>query len=122
MKKPEYYWSRLIARMEPVVFFGSAALVVGFCLLGGLFTDFASQFFTRLQQSIVVNFGWYYAPVVSLQLVVSLWLLLGRYRTVRLGPEDSRPGFSYISWFAMLFSAGMGTGIVFWSVAEPLYH
>lgn len=122
MNKPDYYWSRIIARMEPAVFFGSAALVIGFCLLGGLFTDFASAFFTGLQQAIVDSFGWYYALVVTLLLAVSLWLLFSRFRSVRLGPDDSRPGFSYLSWFAMLFSAGMGTGIVFWGVAEPLYH
>ena len=122
MDKPEHYWSRIIAKMEPVVFFGSAGVVVAFCLIGGLLTDFANQFFSQLQQSIVTYFGWYYALVVTLLLAISLWLLFGRFHSVRLGPEGSRPGFSYLSWFAMLFSAGMGTGIVFWGVAEPLYH
>lgn len=108
--------------MEPPVFFGSALTVIAFCLFGGFFTSTASRFFERLQTSVVDYFGWYYALVVSALLLYSLWLLLSRYRSVRLGPADSSPGFSYWSWFAMLFSAGMGTGIVFWGVAEPLYH
>ena len=108
--------------MEPVVFFGSALLVVGFCVFGGLYTETANRVFQQLQSSIVASFGWYYALVVTLLLVYALWLLLGRFRTVRLGPPGSRPDFGYASWFAMLFSAGMGTGIVFWGVAEPLYH
>jgi len=105
-----------------VVFFGSALLVVGFCVFGGLYTETANRVFQQLQSAIVESFGWYYALVVTLLLVYAFWLLLGRFRTVCLGPPGSRPDFGYASWFAMLFSAGMGTGIVFWGVAEPLYH
>jgi choline/glycine/proline betaine transport protein len=47
---------------------------------------------------------------------------LGRFGRIRLGPDDSRPDYSYVTWFAMLFSAGMGIGVLFWSVAEPLNH
>lgn len=122
MTSSSKYWSRLIAKMEPAVFFGSAAMVVGFCLFGGLATDIASRFFSSLQSGIVSLFGWYYALVVTALLGFSLWLLASRFRSVRLGPADARPSFGYLAWFAMLFSAGMGTGIVFWGVAEPLYH
>lgn len=104
------------------MFFGSAFTVIAFCVFGGFFTSTASDFFERLQTSVVGYFGWYYALIVTVLVCYSLWLLFSRFRNVRLGPDDSRPGFSYWSWFAMLFSAGMGTGIVFWGVAEPLYH
>jgi choline/glycine/proline betaine transport protein len=122
MRKPRQYWSRLIARMEPAVFFSSALLVVGFCLFGGLFTDTAATVFAGLQAAIINAFGWFYALVVTVLLAACLWLALGRFAHVKLGRDDSRPEFGYLAWFAMLFSAGMGTGIVFWGVAEPLYH
>ena len=122
MPSSKTYFSRLIAKMQPAVFFGSAGIVIGFCLLGALATDFASDTFATLQRGIVELFGWYYALVVTGLLGFSLWLLASRFRTVRLGPANAKPAFGYLAWFAMLFSAGMGTGIVFWGVAEPLYH
>src|SRR5690606_38042194 len=75
-----------------------------------------------LQSAVVSTFSWYYALVVTTVLVFVLWLLFSRFRDVRLGAPDSEPEFGYLSWFSMLFSAGIGTGIVFWGVAEPLYH
>ncbi|MGF1605015.1 MAG: BCCT family transporter [Rhodothalassiaceae bacterium] len=108
--------------MQPVVFFGSAGLVVAFVLVGVLATEQAASGFEALRTQVVDLFGWYYALSVTGFLLFALWLMLGPYAHLRLGPDDSRPDFGLYSWFAMLFSAGMGTGIVFWAVAEPLYH
>ncbi len=66
--------------------------------------------------------GWFYLLVVSLFLLFCLWLLVSPYRHIRLGSNDSRPEFSNISWLAMLFSAGMAIGLIFWGVAEPMSH
>jgi len=121
-KEIKIYWGRITEKMDPPVFFGSALLVIGFCLFGALFTETADRVFQSLQTWIVGKFGWYYALVVTAILVFTLWLAFSRFNTVRLGPPDSTPEFSYLAWFAMLFSAGMGTGIIFWGVAEPLYH
>ncbi|WP_172197975.1 BCCT family transporter [Niveibacterium sp. COAC-50] len=68
------------------------------------------------------NFGWYYLLVVFGIVVFALVLAFGRFGRIRLGGEDARPEFGRGSWFAMLFSAGMGIGLVFWGVAEPLSH
>lgn len=68
------------------------------------------------------GFGWYYLLVVFGILVFALWLALGRYGHIRFGGEEAQPEFSTSAWFAMLFSAGMGIGLVFWGVAEPLTH
>ncbi|GAA5177462.1 BCCT family transporter [Niveibacterium umoris] len=68
------------------------------------------------------NFGWYYLLVVFGIVVFALTLAFGRFGQVRLGGADARPEFSRAAWFAMLFSAGMGIGLVFWGVAEPLSH
>jgi glycine betaine transporter len=68
------------------------------------------------------SFSWLYLWVVFALVVGSLVLAFGRYGDIRLGAEDEEPAFSRISWFSMLFAAGMGIGLVFWGVAEPLSH
>lgn len=115
-------WEKLTHRMSPPVFIGSALCVIAFCIFGGFYTATASDAFSSLQQSISSSFGWYYALVVTVFVLFALWLMVSPYGRLRLGPPDSQPEFGYGSWFAMLFSAGMGTGLVFWGVAEPLYH
>ena len=67
------------------------------------------------------NFSWFYVLAMTIFVVFSIWIgFLSKYRKIRLGPDDSRPEYSTVSWFGMLFSAGMGIGLVFWGVAEPL--
>lgn len=66
--------------------------------------------------------GWVYLLLCSSFLVLAAFLALGPYRNVRLGPDDSRPDFSTFSWLSMLFAGGMGAGLVFWGVAEPVSH
>ncbi len=113
---------KIIERMEPAVFISSAILVIGFVVFGGLFTDTASRVFGNIQTFIVNTFGWFYVLSASLILVFILYLLFSKFGDIRLGGDDARPEFSYFAWFTMLFSAGMGTGLVFWSVAEPINH
>lgn len=71
---------------------------------------------------ISVNFGWYYLIIVMAMLIFCVYLIFSRYGSIKLGKEDDKPEFSLISWFAMLFSAGMGMGLVFWTTAEPISH
>jgi choline/glycine/proline betaine transport protein len=108
--------------IAPAVFVPSAVLILGFVVLGVAAPDTANEVFGRVQTWIVTNLGWLYTLAVSGFLVFVLWIGLGRFGQVRLGPPDSRPRYSYSAWFAMLFSAGMGIGVLFWSVAEPLAH
>lgn len=65
---------------------------------------------------------WFYLASMTGLLVLSLWLAFGRFGNLRLGADDEKPEFSTLSWLAMLFSAGMGAGLLFWGVAEPLTH
>ncbi|NBB71990.1 MAG: BCCT family transporter, partial [Alphaproteobacteria bacterium] len=113
---------RVTAHMNPTVFFGSAGLVVVFVLTGGLFTQTAAAVFEATQHNISRFLGWYYVLVVSAFLVVPVTLLFFPVRRVRIGGRDARPEFSRFGWFTMLFAAGMGIGIVFYGVAEPLLH
>lgn len=66
--------------------------------------------------------GWLYLLVIAVFVAFCLILAFGKYGRIRLGPDDSRPEYSTFSWFAMLFCAGMGVGLVFWDVSEPLSH
>ena len=112
------------ARMQvnPPVFFISAALILAFVLFGAVFPQQAGSVFDALQARIVHDFGWFYILAVALFLIFVLFLMFSRYGDVRLGPDDSEPEYSYLSWFAMLFSAGMGIGLLFFGVAEPIQH
>ncbi|MGD2070552.1 MAG: BCCT family transporter [Gemmatimonadota bacterium] len=109
-------------RVNPPVFFVSGALLLVFLLVGVVFTDQASRFFPLLLETVSRWGGWLYVGSVAAFLGLALWLLLGPYRDVPLGPDDAVPTFSRTSWFAMLFSAGMGIGLVFYGVAEPVMH
>lgn len=115
-------WQRFTRHMDPVVFPGAALTVVAFCTFGALYTEQAGRAFETAQVLIANRFGWYYVLIATLLLGFCLWLMCSRYGEVRLGPPDAEPDFSRGAWFAMLFSAGMGTGLVFWGVAEPLLH
>ena len=77
---------------------------------------------TDVRDGISEKFGWLYVAAMSGFLVFSVWLAFGPYRHVRLGSDNTKPEFGRLSWFAMLFSAGMGIGLLFYGVAEPVDH
>lgn len=77
---------------------------------------------TKLQGWLSNGFGWFYLLSATGILLVAIFLIFSRFGSIRLGKDTDRPEFGYLSWFAMLFSAGMGIGLVFWGAAEPLSH
>ncbi|KUP06747.1 glycine/betaine ABC transporter permease [Bacillus coahuilensis p1.1.43] len=76
----------------------------------------------EVQSWITNTFGWYYLIVVSVFVIFCIFLIASPIGSIRLGKPEDRPEFSTSTWFAMLFSAGMGIGLVFWGAAEPMYH
>ena len=110
------------ALINPPVFYTSAALIVGFVLLGVIAPENTSTVFSAVQTWIVNTFGWFYVLAVAIFVVFALGLAASPYGRIRLGMDDSRPSYTYLSWFAMLFSAGMGIGLMFFGVAEPIMH
>lgn len=108
--------------INPPVFIVSAGLILAFALFGAVAPELASRVFEAAQALIVADFGWFYVAAVAGFLVFVLFLMFSRYGDVKLGPDDSEPDYSYLSWFAMLFSAGMGIGLIFFGVAEPIQH
>ena len=109
-------------QVNPPVFFISAALILVFAAASALFPQRVGSAFDALQAGIIRDFGWFYILAVAFFLVFVIFLMMSRYGDVRLGADDSEPEYSYLSWFAMLFSAGMGIGLLFFGVAEPIQH
>ena len=113
---------KLGLRANPVVFFTAALFIAVFVVFAAVFTETAQSVFAVTQSFITTKFGWLYILAVAVFLGFCVWLALSRYGDVRLGPDGARPRYTYLTWFSMLFSAGMGIGLVFWSVAEPIMH
>ncbi|MFC2947809.1 BCCT family transporter [Virgibacillus sediminis] len=99
-------------------------ITLGITLLLSFFGVVAPAPFEDISGSIMsyisVHFGWYYLLIVTLFLLFCIYLIFSPYGKIRLGKPGEKPEFSYPSWFAMLFSAGMGIGLVFYGVASPL--
>lgn len=106
----------------PAVFWVSAGLVLLFVAAGVIAPGRLNEWFGSLLTGITRYFGWFYLLAVGGFVGAAAWLGLGPYRHVRLGQDDERPEFGTLTWFAMLFSAGMGIGLVFFGVAEPIQH
>jgi len=109
-------------QVNPPVFFVSATLILAFAAAAALFPQRVGSLFDALQAGIVRDFGWFYILSVAFFLIFVIFLMMSRYGDVKLGPDDSEPEYSYLSWLAMLFSAGMGIGLLFFGVAEPIQH
>jgi choline/glycine/proline betaine transport protein len=112
----------LFERTNPPVFIFSTIIMLVFILFSTLFSRSSKSFFDSIQFFVVKNLSWVFKVSTVLFLGFVLFLLFSRYGGLRLGPPDAEPEFSYTSWFSMMFSAGMGIGLVFWSIAEPIKH
>lgn len=95
------------------------ALAVGY---GALAPDSFAAITDRMRLFLTDSFGWYYLLIVSVMVLFCLFFLISPMGQVRLGKDTDKPEFSFATWIAMLFSAGMGIGLVFWGAAEPLSH
>ena len=108
--------------IHPTVFWSSAGLAVLFVVFSLANLNQLSTLFDAFLKSMTTNFGWFFVLAVNIYLAIVLFLLFGRHGKIRLGGDGAKPDFSYWGWLSMLFSAGMGIGLMFWSVAEPIYH
>ena len=100
----------------------SKVLVFSLVIYAWVWSDHAGNLFPAVNSWILSAMKWYYIGLVAALLFFVVWLMVSRFGNIRLGKDTDRPEFSYFSWFAMLFGAGMGIGLVFWSIAEPIYH
>jgi len=113
---------RLGLQTIPGVFFTSAGVAALFVVLAIPFDQAVADSFGQLTGWVARNLGWFYILAVSSLLIFLLGLAVSRYGSIRLGADDSRPDYSNLTWFTMLFAAGIGTILMFWGVAEPVSH
>lgn len=104
------------------VFYVSLAIVTGLVLMGITMPATLEQITSSAQGVITDSFGWYYLVVVSLFVFVCFYLLLSPVGRIKLGKQEDKPEFSRPTWLAMLFSAGVGIGLIFYGTAEPISH
>lgn len=108
--------------LNPQVFYPSSIAIVCFLAFALWAPDTAETLFKDMQQAIVVNGSWFYVLSVAVILLVVVYLGASRYGEIRLGPDHAKPDYSLATWLSMLFAAGMGIGLMFFGVAEPLMH
>jgi BCCT family betaine/carnitine transporter len=104
------------------VFLISALTVIAFTVLTMLFQDSVGPLFSDLRTFLTSTFSWFFLLSGNLFVLLCLFLIVTPYGNVRLGGRDATPDYSYTGWFAMLFAAGMGIGLMFYGVSEPISH
>lgn len=109
-------------RTDWVVFGITAALTLAFVLWGAIGTKSLASTANSSLHVIMTAGGWAFVLAASGFVVFALWLAFSRYGQIRLGNDDEEPEFKTVSWIAMMFSAGMGIGLMFYGVTEPLTH
>ncbi len=104
------------------VFFTSAITIIIIITLTLMFKDRTEQYFTTIQNFVSNKAGWFFILSINVFLIFMIYLAFSKFGNLRIGGQSAKPEFKTISWFAMLFSAGMGIGLLFWSISEPIYH
>jgi len=115
-------WTNKYFDFYPPVFLPAAILIILFISITLIVGDPMEQIFDRVQNGIVDNAGWLLVLAVNVFVVICLVFAFSRFGSLRLGGPFAKPDFSTFAWFSMLFSAGMGIGLLFFSVAEPITH
>jgi len=110
------------SQINPRVFWGASAIVAALLTITLAMPGTADVAFKAAQSWAIDTFGWFYIASVAVFLVVVLTLGFGPAGKLKLGPDDAEPDFPYLSWLAMLFAAGMGIGLMYFAVAEPIQH
>ncbi|MFZ5967173.1 MAG: BCCT family transporter [Bacillota bacterium] len=108
--------------MNPVVSLGAGMIVLLFSGFALLNLEQAKVVFAGVKDAIVGNFDWLFILSSNFFIGISLFLAFSRLGSVRIGGVNAEPEFSNFAWYSMLISAGMGIGLMFWAVGEPLYH
>ncbi|WP_249930425.1 BCCT family transporter [Pseudoalteromonas sp. S1612] len=115
--------SGFLKGLNPTVTIASKVILIAFILFIVILANKAGQYFESLSTFLLYNMKWFSIGLVTLVVGFLLYLMVSRYGHIRLSEnDDDQPEFSFWAWIAMLFSGGMGIGLVFWSVAEPMWH
>ena len=114
--------SKTAACLNKPVFISSSLVIFALLFYTVWDPTAASALFESLQNVVAQNGGWFYILTVAIILITVVILGFSRYGDIRLGPDHATPEFSKMTWLSMLFAAGMGIGLMFFGVAEPIMH
>lgn len=109
-------------RLNPIVFFGSTALILVLTAALIFYPDSAGALLGRIQAWLSHSFGWYYMLAIGAYLFFVAWVAFSRFGTLKLGEEHEKPDFSYGAWAGMLFSSGIGISLLYFAASEPIDH
>ena len=104
------------------VFVISALTILVFVVVTLALPESAGEFFKWLRPFLTSNSDWFFLGSANIFVLLALVLMVSPFGSIRIGGPNARPDYSYVGWFAMLFAAGMGIGLMFFGVAEPLSH
>jgi len=110
------------SQLNKKVFVSASAIIIALLLFAAALPNQAQSLFTIVQSSIIDNGSWFYVLTVAFIFFFVIFLGFSRYGDIRLGPHHATPDYSMLTWLSMLFAAGMGIGLMFFGVAEPLMH
>lgn len=119
---PELKTKKKYFDVDAPVFWPSAILIILFISVTLIVGEPMAEVFSSIQGAISNGGGWFFVLAVNFFLIFVLYIAFSKFGTIKLGGRNAKPEFSKGAWFAMLFSAGMGIGILFWSVGEPMNH
>ena len=100
----------------------SLIFIVGVCLLSVFLPTLTVRILDTVKEFIFINLNWVYVWSVTLFVIFLVYLMFSKFGNIKLGSNDSKPEYSFFSWISMLFAAGMGIGLMYFSVAEPMQH
>jgi choline/glycine/proline betaine transport protein len=115
-------WTGFGFDVHPHVTFVSTVILVAFIVLTLMFKTDADEIFKATMAFVTQKAGWFLILVSNVFILAALFFAVSRFGKIRIGGNDAQPEFSTLAWFAMLLSAGMGIGLMFWSVGEPIFH
>ena len=111
-----------LVRPKKAVAYPAAGIVLAFVAVAVIAPGWLREVLSAANSTVINGLGWYYSLIVAGFVAFALFVAFGPYGNITLGRDGDRPQYTLFSWFAMLFAAGMGIGLVFWGVAEPLNH
>ncbi len=115
-------FSKLKTTFSKGITIPSLLFIITICLLAAVFPRFTEDLLNTIKTFIFINLNWIYVWSVTIFVLFLVYLMFSKYGNIRLGRNDSKPQYSFFSWISMLFAAGMGIGLMYFSVAEPMQH
>lgn len=108
--------------MNPLIFWPPIIILAAFVLAGALWTEQVGQIMTNMLYAMSDYFGWYLNLLSLVLLLVSVVFIIRKYGDIKIGGEDAQPLYTVPQWIAMTICGGIGTGLLFWAMGEPIYH